>query len=102
MVACMAVMEKNAWTDARLDDLNARVGKGFDEVKGEVRELRTEMNARFTAMESRFTAIDERFNSFDARFDSMQRSFESLQRTLVVGVITMSASIFGALIVVSS
>ena len=74
----MAVMERDAWTDERLDDLAKRMDKGFDEVKGEVRELRSEMNSRF--------------NSIDARFDA-------LQRTMVLGVISMSATVVGALLV---
>lgn len=39
----MAVMAREAWTDERLDDLNARVERGFDEVKGEIRDLRIEI-----------------------------------------------------------
>jgi hypothetical protein len=68
----MAVMAREAWTDGRLDDLNARVEKGFDEVKDEVRELRREMNSRF--------------NSIDARFDSMQR-------TMIIGFASIVASV---------
>jgi hypothetical protein len=45
MVACMAVMKRETWTDERLDDLAKRMDRGFDEVKGEIRELRTEVNA---------------------------------------------------------
>ncbi len=93
----MAVMAREAWTDERLDDLNARVEKGFDELKGEVRdvkgevgELRKEMNSRFSSMEGR---MEGRFNSIDARFDA-------LQRTMVLGVVSMSATVVGALLVI--
>jgi hypothetical protein len=92
----MAVMAREKWSDERLDDLNARMEKGFDEVKGEVRdvkgevhELRREMNGRFDAVDARFTAMDAGLN---ARFDS-------LQRTMVIGVISMSTTIVGALLV---
>jgi hypothetical protein len=73
----MAVMAREAWTDERLDDLNARVGKGFDEVKGEIRDLRAEMNTRFSAV--------------DARFDAMQR-------TMIIGFASITASVIGGLI----
>lgn len=70
-------MAREAWTDERLDDLNARVERGFDEVKeeirevrGEVRELRTETNARF----------------------------DSMQRTMIIGFVTLSASIIGGML----
>jgi hypothetical protein len=77
MLLSMAVMARETWTDERLDDLNARVGKGFDEVKGEVRELRTEMNARFAAV--------------DARFDAMQR-------TMIIGFVTLIGSVVTSVI----
>jgi hypothetical protein len=77
----MAVMAREAWTDERLDDLSRRMDRGFDEVKGEVRDLRSEMNNRFAAV--------------DARFDSMQR-------TMIIGfasiVASTVASVVGAVI----
>lgn len=85
----MAVMARDTWTDQRLDDLNARVGKGFDEVKGEIKDLRQEMNEGFARN-------DARFQGLDARFDA-------LQRTMIVcaaGVIgSIAASVIGGLIV---
>lgn len=49
-----AVREK--WTDERLDDLNTRMGEGFDRLDKDIREIRSElvgMNRRF---EERFAA----------------------------------------------
>lgn len=66
----MSVMAREAWTDERLDALNAKVEKGFDEVKGEVRELRSETNARF----------------------------DSMQRTMIIGFVTLNASFIGGLL----
>jgi len=99
----MTVMDRAGLTDKRLDELNARVEKGFEGVKGEVHGvkgevavLRSETKAEFRElradMGSRFKAIEARLNLIDARFDS-------LQRTMVLGVVTMSASIVGALLV---
>jgi len=73
----MAVMAREAWTDGRMDDLAKRMDKGFDEVKGEVRDLRSEMNARFAAV--------------DARFDAMQR-------TMIIGFASIVASVIGGII----
>jgi hypothetical protein len=45
-----AVREK--WTDERLDDLNVRMGEGFDRLDKDIREVRSElvgMNERFEA-----------------------------------------------------
>ena len=48
---------RDRWTDARLDDLNMKVDTGFArvdadmrEVRGEIRGLRTETNARFDSL----------------------------------------------------
>jgi uncharacterized protein YPO0396 len=80
----MAVMAREAWTDERLDDLNARVERNFDEVKGEIRDLRGEMNARFASMESRLASMDSRL--------------DALQRTMVLGIVGMTASIVASVI----
>jgi hypothetical protein len=79
MVACMAVMAREAWTDERLDDLATRMDKGFDEVKGEVREVKGEVG------ELR-KEVNSRFNSADARFDA-------LQRTMILGFAGIVASV---------
>jgi hypothetical protein len=73
----MTVMAREAWTDERLDDLAKRMDKGFDEVKGEVGELRKEMNSRFS--------------SVDARFDAMQR-------TMIIGFASVAASVGASVI----
>jgi len=73
----MAVMPREAWTDERLDDLAKRMDKGFDEVKGEVHELRSEMKSRFAAVDSRF---------------------DSMQRTMVIGFVTLNASVIGGVL----
>ncbi len=39
---------RSTWTDSRLVDLNGRVGEisqGMKELRGEIREVRTELNA---------------------------------------------------------
>jgi hypothetical protein len=69
----MAVaMAREAWTDERLDDLNARMEKGFGRVDADIRELRGEVR--------------------DLRTD-MQKGFESVQRTMILGFVTLFASV---------
>jgi hypothetical protein len=62
---------RESWTDARLDDFRADVGrrfdavdKRFDKVEGEIRDLRSEMKI----------------------------GFESVHRTMVQGIVALSAS----------
>jgi hypothetical protein len=42
---------RESWTDGRLDDLSHRMDAGFNRVDADLRELRTEMNARFDALQ---------------------------------------------------
>jgi len=104
MVACMAVMARETWTDERLDDLNVRVENGFGEVKQEVRDLRAETKSELEAARAGTKGefrelraeMNSRFNGIDSRFDAMQRtlviSFAGLAGSIV-------ASAIGALLV---
>jgi len=53
---------REAWTDERLDDMNRRMESGFNRVDADIRNLRTEMNARFERVESRFDDINRTIN----------------------------------------
>jgi hypothetical protein len=88
----MAVMAREEWTDKRLDDLNVRMDKGFDEVKDEIRETKGEVRELRKEMNTRFVAVEARFNSIEACLDGLNRS-------LVIGMVSMTASIVGALLV---
>jgi hypothetical protein len=45
------------WTDERLDDLSTRVTDGFNRVDEDLRQLRTEMNARFDGVQRTMTQV---------------------------------------------
>jgi hypothetical protein len=72
---------RDKWTDERLDDLNQRVGEGFNRVDADLRALRFEMNARFEAV--------------DARFDALQRTMLQLGAGIVA---TLAAAIVNLLL----
>ena len=75
----MAVMVRETWTDERLDDLAKRMDKGFDEVKGEIRDLRIETNGLRSEM--------------NTRLDGMNQRFDAMQRTMIIGFVTLAASV---------
>jgi phosphosulfolactate synthase (CoM biosynthesis protein A) len=60
--------ERKAWTDERLDDLSSRMDRGFDRVDVDLREIRAEIG-------------------------SLASRFDSLQRMLLVGFVTILASV---------
>ncbi len=47
---------RDKWTDERLDDLNDRVGKGFDRLDNDIREVRSEVAGVRGEMNRRFEA----------------------------------------------
>jgi septal ring factor EnvC (AmiA/AmiB activator) len=94
----MAVMAREDWTDARIDDFKETVNQRFDQV-----------DKRFDQVDKRFDQVDKRFEQVDKRFDrveadigelraDMKQGFESMHRTMVIGFVTLFASIAASLI----
>ncbi|HEU4462061.1 MAG TPA: hypothetical protein VFR75_05665 [Solirubrobacterales bacterium] len=85
----MAVMARETWTDERLDDLRGDMNRRFDEAKGETQGLQA-------GTEEEFRELRKEMNS---RFDGMNARFDALQKTMVLSVVSVSASVISALIV---
>jgi hypothetical protein len=77
MLLSMAVMERDAWTDERLDDLATGIDKRFDRVD---RDL---------------AAVNKKVEALDDKFD---RKFDSLQRNMTLWFISLSSTIIASLI----
>jgi len=72
---------RDKWTDERLDDLNAKVDRGFERVEAEIRALRAEMRAELrTEMQSLRTEMN-------ARFDAMNRTMLWFAGALVIAIV---------------
>lgn len=116
----MAVMAREDWTDERLDDLAKRMDRGFDESKVEIRNLRSDMNKGFDHVDADIREIrteigalrsdmktevstlrsdtKKGFDEVNVRFDAMQRNFDSMQRAMLIGFVTLFASIAATVI----
>lgn len=70
---------REKWTDERLDDLNAKVDKGFEDVKAEFKDVRTEMRA-----------------GFDRVHTDIQELHRELHRILYGGLFVAIAAIIGS------
>lgn len=86
----MAVMAREAWTDERLDDLNARVESidrrmeaGFKEMREEFRAVRGEMKSEFQAARAEMATQVAMLNQ------TMYRLFGGMIVTWVVGVVAI-------------
>jgi hypothetical protein len=95
MVACMAVMARETWTDERLDDLAKGMDKGFDETKLEIRDLRAHTDKGFDGVKGEIKDLRVEMNS---RFSSVDARFDALQRTMVLGLVGMTVSIVASVI----
>jgi hypothetical protein len=72
----MAVMARDSWTDVRLDDLNAKVDRGFESV------------------DWRFEQVDKRFEQVDTRLARIEDRLDTLHRTQVTVLITICGCMF--------
>lgn len=78
------------WTDERLDDLS----KGVDRVDADLRQLRTEMNARFDSLEGRLgSRIDGVEGRLGARIDGLQRTMVQVGGGVMVAVVAAVANV---------
>ncbi len=67
---------RDAWTDARLDDLVRHMDKSFDRI-----------DTRFEQVDARFDRLESRFDRLESRFDSMQRMTLAAYITAILGLI---------------
>ena len=82
----MAVMAREAWTDARLD-------KAFDRVDADVRELRVEMKKSFERTDAKIEALADKF---DRKFDAAQRNMTTWFIALFSAIVTLAAAVIAA------
>lgn len=106
MVASMAVMARETWTDERPDDLVKQVDKGFDEIKLEIRDLRAHTDRGFGEVKGEIRDLraytDRGFEGVKGEIKDLRTEvnsrFDSLQRTMVLGLVGMTASIVASVI----
>ncbi|HET6998873.1 MAG TPA: hypothetical protein VFI03_09805 [Solirubrobacterales bacterium] len=83
----MQMMARESWTDERLDDLNVKVTRGFEQV-----------DKRFEQVDEEFKAVraemKEGFDKVEARFDAMNGRFDSLHRVILTSVIALFGAMF--------
>ena len=76
----MRALERDTWTDDRLDDLSRRTEKGFDEVKQEFKAVRGEIKEL-----GRHT--DEGFKEVKGEVKELRQELHRLNSSLLVGSI---------------
>jgi predicted ribonuclease toxin of YeeF-YezG toxin-antitoxin module len=95
MLFFMAVMEREAWTDQRLDDLKESVNQRFDQV-----------DKRFDQVDKKFEQVDtdirELRSDMKTGFAEINARFDAMQRTMIIGFVslvgTVVASVLGGIL----
>ena len=84
---------RESWTDERLDDLNAKVDRGFEQVDKRFEQV----DKRFEQVDKRFEQVDKRFERLEANLEALRvetkAGFESIYRLMVVAIIALTGSI---------
>jgi ribosome recycling factor len=88
----VVMMPREKWTDERLDDLNKKVDKGFEEMKAEFKDVRREMNEGFARVDGEFKDVRREMNE---RFDKVDASLQGLYRVLAGGAFVIIAALIG-------
>lgn len=78
------------WTEGRLDDLNAKVDRGFEHADSEARALRLEMRAEFAELRGEMKAG---FARFDQRLERLDGSLDDIQKTMVQAMVAITGGI---------
>ncbi len=74
---------RQSWTDERLDDLNAKIDRGFDRVEVEMRAQRQELSAEIGVLRAEANA---RFDRIDARFETLNRTLMGFAIAIIIAL----------------
>jgi hypothetical protein len=86
----MAVMERDNWTDQRLDDLNSRVESIDRRMEAGFREMREEFRAVRGEMQSEFQAVRAEMATQAAMLNQMiYRLFGGMIVAWIVGIVAI-------------
>lgn len=87
----MTVMERERWTDERIDER-------FKRVDADIGGLRVEMREGFERIDKRFEQVDKRFEQVDKRFERLEDKFDALQQNMTTWFIALFSTILASLI----
>jgi phage shock protein A len=87
---------REAWTDDRMDDLAARMDRGFAQAEARMNRFEDRIEKHFERIDVRFEKMDERFEKVDERFEKLNERFEWQWRLLLATYLTTLVGLFTA------
>jgi archaellum component FlaC len=94
----MAVMERERWTDERIDERFNRVDADIGGLRTEMRKGFEQIDRRFEQIDRRFEQIDKRFDQIDKRFERVDDKFDAMQRNMTTWFNALFLTILASLI----
>ena len=85
-------MPREKWTDERLDDLNKKVDRGFEDSKTEMRQGFARLDGDIRELRGDIKSLR---GEMDVRFDKIDERFEALHRVLIGSAVTIVAALIG-------
>jgi predicted P-loop ATPase len=95
LMAVMAPMPREKWTDERLDDLKVEMHRGFAETKAEIADTKTEMRAGFNRVDTEIRGLRSEMN---ARFEAANRNLIAVTVAIIAAVIGSNAAFYSLLV----
>jgi septal ring factor EnvC (AmiA/AmiB activator) len=92
----MAVVAREVWTDERLDDLEEHMDNGFGEVKGEIREVKTELRSTRHELKEGIAAtrieLKREIGEVRGSIEKLNGRFDRLNFTLIAALLGLLAT----------
>ncbi|MDQ2629900.1 MAG: hypothetical protein M3Y75_02835 [Actinomycetota bacterium] len=81
---------RDKWTDERLDDMNGRMGEGFDRLDKDIREVRSEIaGVRSEIAQVRIDLLEEMNRRFEATHRLIVQVGGGLFGTMAIGFLSL-------------
>jgi hypothetical protein len=85
----MVVMTpREKWTDERLDDLNKKVDQGFSDMKDVIADTKAEMRTGFARVDAEIRELRSEMN---ARFEAANRNLIAVTVAIIAAIIGSNA-----------
>ena len=79
---------REKWTDERLDDLNKKVDQGFSDMKDVIADTKAEMRTGFARVDAEIRELRSEMN---ARFEAANRNLIAVTVAIIAAIIGSNA-----------
>ena len=81
------------WTDGRLDDLSAKVDRGFEQTDRRFGKVEAEIGQLRAEMKDEFKSVRGEINGLRTEMGKTTERIDSVQRTIAFGAVALTGAI---------